>query len=288
MKICFLNRLRSSHPGGDMIAMDATIAALKRRGVDAFFMEDFRDTLPEADVYHVMHCNFGWSEEMVAKVIGNPLVITPVFYPDESIGLTFGQIGTLLRRADVVLPFSYAELGEITWHCGMIPFKVIPNGTDPKFHLGNGYEYAKRRRGCEVITVHARKGDKNTDFVNSICEELNVDCYIANGISEINMPDSYGASQVFINCSTSERMSLSTGEALCAGCRVIDTTENRGNEWYPGIVQVCPWSKEAVKGTLEYALTCPTWDFRPNDAARILTWDFVADELIQVYRKVAA
>lgn len=286
MRVCFLNRLRGNYPGGDFIGMEATIAALRRAEIDAFFLEDFRDPLPEADIYHVFHCNFGWSKEILHRLsIFNKIVLTPIFYPDQNIGLAFDEVKCLFIQAGIITPFSWTETGEIH-SCPLLSgiprtFVPIPNGTDPMFHQPNDQPH---RDG--VLTVCARYPDKNVELVSSVCIELGIPYGVCHDNKHENMPEVYAAYRVFVNCSNSERMSLTTGEALCAGCRVIDTTENRGNEWYRPIAQVCPWSREGLKGMIRWAYSSPTWDWRPNDEARKLTWDEVAKRLVEVYRRI--
>jgi hypothetical protein len=291
MRVCFLNRLRGNYPGGDMIAMDATIAALCRfrpsplspGNIDAFCLEDYRDTLPDADIYHVFHCNFGWSKEIIerARARTRCVVVTPIFYPDPNVGLSFAEIRHLLNQVYVTLPFSWTEAGEIHRLVKVSTEPPIPNGTDPVFHQPNDPPH---REG--VLTVCARYPDKNVGTVQAVCTELGIACAVVHTYKHRDMPDIYARHRVFVNCSNSERMSLTTGEALCAGCRVIDTTENRGNEWYRPIVQCCPWSREGLKGLVRWAYSSPTWDWSPNDAARKLTWDEVARRLVEVYRSV--
>jgi glycosyltransferase involved in cell wall biosynthesis len=136
-------------------------------------------------------------------------------------------------------------------------------------------------------------GDKNMSIVAGICDELGIVCDTVTGVPHKELPAIYAKHKVFVNASGSERMSLTIGEALCAGCRVLATTENRGNEHYPGLVTFNPTgdlSRAALKGLIRGAIFMPhdEWIWRPNDAARKLTWDSVAKQLEQVYLKVAS
>jgi len=267
-------------PGGDLIAMRETIAALQAIGVDATAERG------RADLYHVMHCNFGWARENITYALEQhtPYVVTPVFYPDDSLGLDFTSICGLLEGAEVVLPFSYREAGEIqrlTGYSGS--FVPIPNGTSERFH---GKDNASEEGW--VVSVCARYPDKQVDVVEHVCADLHVPFFCASGRPHEEMPDIYRRSYIYINASVSERMSLSTAEALCAGCRVVDTTENRGNEWYGQVVQCSPWSPGIIRAAIEYAYHEPKWNFRPNQAAREWTWARVAARLKEVYAAVLA
>ena len=82
-------------------------------------------------------------------------------------------------------------------------------------------------------------------------------------------------------------MSLTIGEALCAGCRVMATTGNRGNEWYgDGLYTFDP--KDLTADMIERAYNAKEWDYSPNAAARKLTWDSVALQLKGFYEQVAS
>ncbi len=91
---------------------------------------------------------------------------------------------------------------------------------------------------------------------------------------------------MFVNASDSERMSLTIGEALCANCRVLATTGNWGNSWYQGLVTFDPKDESKLEHLIRWALASPTWDYRPNAAARCLTWEWVAMKIEAVYKEV--
>ncbi len=292
MRIAMLNRGRETYPGGDCVALDATMEALHRRGhevVETGWDVD-RIKAGKFDLCHIFHCNFSWSwgnyEAVRASLL--PYVLTPIYYPDLLAGISTAQMNELLSQAAYILPFSRAEQREIQtdWPItGISKFEVIPNGTDVSFHssgLGG-------RDG--VLCVVARAGDKNVDIVGGICEQLGISFHCATGVEHKDLPAMYRKYKVFVNASGSERMSLTISEALCSGCRVLATAANRGNEYYEGLVTfsiVGDLARENLKGLIRGANLMPDteWDWRPNYAARKLTWDRVAEDLDSVYRSV--
>jgi hypothetical protein len=306
VRVAFLNRPAGGDPGGDRIAIDATMEALRRNGVTCKdFTGDYGGVF-HADLAHIFHCNFRWSLENceLAMQAGKPYVVTPVFYPEDR-GVTPFEIVYYLQRASAVLPFSKAEgeemckwLGEaraaehgtkpedITWDLhGWIPYKAIPNGTDYVFHAADG---GPGRRG--VCVAHARRGDgKRWSVVEEACHIAQLPFTFIQGFSHEEMPTLYRSHKVFISVSQSERMSLVIGEALCSGCRVLATTANRGNEWYgSGLATVDPDTyADRLAELIVNAYECDDtdWNWMPNVRARQLTWDYVAQELIKVYEE---
>jgi len=300
MKICFLNRIRGNQPGGDMIQLDATVAALRSLSHDAFFLEDFRDPIPDADIYHAFHVNFGWSRQILTGIddfhvkqssrsdhFYDRLVITPIFFPDDNFGVPFAEMASLLSMARMVTPFSQPEINEITTLTGFTgPFTIIPNGTSHAFHALPD----NNRRGPVMGACHVYPG-KNVHAIQDACDKdlkgQGLTCEIISGIPHDQMPAILKKARVWVNSSTMEIMSLTTAEALCAWCRVIDTTENRGGVNYPGLVRVDPRDRAALALAILTAWESPVWDWTPNERSRQMDWDWVARNLAEVYRCVS-
>jgi len=298
LRICFLNRIRGNQPGGDMVQLDATVAALRRLGHDAFFLEDFREPAPEADIYHNFHINFGWAREALTGVdyhgvqqltrsdrFYRRLVITPIFFPDDHFGVSFSEMRSFLDRAVAVTPFSERELDEIrhlTGYSGAAT--LIPNGTDPSFFAPND----DSRTGPVMGACTGYPG-KQVQLIEDACgKELGLPCEIVHGLSHDEMPAAFKRARVFVNASGMEIMSLTTAEALCAGCRVIDTTENRGSAWYGKMPRAYPTDRERLNALIWNAYHDREWDWSPNERARELTWDYTALLLEGVYSEVLA
>lgn len=305
MRVAFLNRDRHSHPGGDIIQIDATIAALSRIGIEAVYLphDCTAADLAAFDLCHLFHCNFNWSLENWIKTIraAKKYVLTPIFYPTH-FEIIPPDVEAIVGEAEFILPFSVAEGRELEKAITSFsppPMIPIPNGTDEAFHAPNA---TMEREG--VLCVAAREGDKNTDRVERICKNLGIPFTLACGVPHSEMPAIYKRHRVFLNASDSERMSLTIGEALCAGCRVLATNHNRGNEWYPNLYTLDPEDKHlpmclryAYQGNRNWLTDSfaeilgddpndyEKWDYTPNEAARKLTWDSVAMRLAKVYQE---
>lgn len=295
MRIAFLNRGRDVYPGGDVIALDATMNALRKRGVECIETGWDVDRLrgESFDLAHIFHCNFSWSWgnfEAVALKAKLPYVLTPIYYPGLLAGISRSQITELLTTAKYILPFSRLEQDEI--RADWFPtrnskWEIIPNGTGLEFHYSKLEEPLVGRHG--VLCVAARHGDKNVDLVAGLCAELGFEFRCATDIEHSKLPAIYKRYRVFVNASGSERMSLTVGEALCAGCRVLSSQGNRGNEHYPGLVTFQTMGeghRRTLKTLIKEAYMRADWDWRPNEAARKLTWDAVAVDLESVYKVV--
>lgn len=264
-----------------MVQMDETIAALNNLDVDARYYDTHEDIPLDIDIVHLLHCNFPWACENILRAGKRHIVTTPIFYP--TIG--HSEAKAILSCSRAVLPFSNAEAVEIE-QLGIKLRTVwpIPNATSRRFHAADYSTFSSSRTG--VITTCARPGEKNSDKIVQTCAELKIPCKVVCGVPYEGIHNVYSAAKVFVNASDSERMSLSIGEALCAGCRVLATKDNRGNEWYgEGLVTFSP--QESFKVLLDYAYnTIDAWDYRPNYKARQLTWDGVASALVDVYKHV--
>ena len=219
MRIAFLNRGRETHPGGDIIALDATMEALRKRGHICVETGWHADRIKDFDIAHMFHCNFDWSwgnYQAMAKA-GKPYVLTPVFYPGPLLaGISLAQLGEIVTQAEYVLPFSSTERDMMSFRT---EFRVIPNGTGIGFCLPT-------LKTQSVVCVSARgDSDKGIPMLRSICKRIGVPLHIATNVPRAELPTMY-RSKVFVNASSSERMSLTIGEALCSGCRVLATQEN--------------------------------------------------------------
>lgn len=281
MKVAFLNRGRV-HPGGDLIALDATVEALRRLGVECVETGWDRQAMASGgfDLAHIFHCDFDWSKGNYEAVqaVGLPYVLTPIYY-----GFYGTHAAPILDNAKAILPFSQLEAGELP--CGNRKrITVIPNGTDKEFFYWHDSVDGRVRR---VLCVSARgKSDKNAEVVERICKRNGYKFVCATDLTREDLATYYKASSVFVNASPSERMSLTIGEALCAGCRVLATKHNWGNEWYPGLVTFDPTDEIKLEHLIRWAINSASWDYRPNEAARQLTWDWVASKIKAVYEEV--
>lgn len=294
MRVAFLNRQRSTHPGGDLTQIDATMHALTVRGIECEYAPEgwSLDWLRTFDLAHVFHLNFGWSTYNWSRCVeaGVPYVLTPIFYPQTDLGADAHVMRGGLFHACYVTPNSPREYEELIATLGIQPIETfdyppalpIPNSTDRMFA---GLPTIEGRRG--VICVTPREGDKNTLVVQTVCRDLGLPYRCVTGVtSRDELARIYRSALVFVNPSLSERMSLTTGEALVAGCRVIDTVHNRGNSWYgTGLVKVDP-NPHTYQEWINTAYFSRDWDYSPNKAASRLTWSVVADQLVRVYRRV--
>jgi len=281
MRIAILNRERIWE-GGDLVAIDATMAALRGLGVEC---EYGPKSLEGFDLVHIFHVNYPWSRENFERVRAArlPYVVTPTFYP-ENRGMEPVEILKYLQAAARVLPFSRWEAEEMcSWIDGRVPYLTIPNGTAPEFFADNA---ESERAG--VIAVAARADDgKRWEVISAACARLAIPFALACERPRSEMPALYKRARLLVSASGTERMSLVIGEALCAGCRVLSTAANRGNEWYgPELRTVDPnGSIEYFMKQIQDAYFSSEWDFSPNDKARQLTWGRTARALLEVYQQ---
>lgn len=299
MRVAFLNRGREAGPGGDAIALDATMDALRKRGhyCEETGWDRVRMKTGFFDLAHIFHCNFSWSwgNYQAVRDVGLRYVLTPIYYPGPLLcGISRSQMHEIVNNASMVLPFSNCERALYDWsgvfHSSATAtdiyrrFRSIPNGTDSMFDGQDGRDHMV---ALDVLAVSARGDtDKNIDLVRRVCARLERSLTVATGLSRADLADAYRHHRLFVNASGSERMSLTIGEALCAGCRVLATNQNWGNEHYPGLVTFPPKDEGRLESLIKSALSSEHWDYGPNAAARSITWDWVAGQLEEVYAEV--
>jgi hypothetical protein len=283
MRVGFLNRDPSCHPGGDLIMIEEMRRALGKIGVASGLIYGEWDarTLEAYDLIAIYHVNFTWSRANFCGVwnVGKPFVVVPIFYPTGDLGMSFGEIRAWLEKAKAVCPLSLGEANEIRRMTGFDGFHIIPHGTDARFHAGD----ANGERGY-VMTANAR-GDKGEHVVEKVCHELRIPYHYVRNVPHRNLHPHYQRAKVFVHSSPDDRMSLTVGESLCAGCRVISSVYDRGNEWFDGLATFDPHDERSLREWLVPAWHDGSWNYQPNAIAREMTWAKAAIRMKAVYQE---
>ena len=238
------------------------------------------EMLHRFDVIHLQHCNFTFTREGWQKTLqsGRPYVVLPIFYPTNALGMTYEDMWLMFRRSRGVVPLSFREAREITELTGFSgPFHVIPHGTEERFHFdGPDRQF--------VMCANAR-GQKGESLVEKVCQRLKLPFRYVTGIPHKALHQVYRQAKIFVHSSPDDRMSLTVGEALCSGCRVISSDRDRGNEWFPGLKACNPESEEELESYISMAWRSEKWDWRPNERARTMTWELAARKWLRVYEE---
>jgi glycosyltransferase involved in cell wall biosynthesis len=284
MKVCFLNRNPTTHPGGDLIMLECLMNALRRIGVECWnlYGEWSPESLHEYDVVHIQHCNLTWSKDNWWKTLASrrPYVVLPIFYPTGALGMSYSEMRTMFENASAVVPLSFAEAREIRTLTGYAgPFHVIPHGTEERFDWPND---RNPKLNPYVMCANAR-GDKGESLVEKVCQRLGLPFRYVRDIPHEKLHLVYRQANVFVHSSPDDRMSLTVGEALCSGCRVISSSRDRGNEWFPYIKTWDPDDESGLYEDIHDAWNSPEWNWRPNETARTMTWEKAALAWKRVY-----
>lgn len=282
MRICYLNRNPTTHAGGDLIMLERLLAAVRKLGHECFnlYGEWSPESLHEYDVVHIQHCNLTWSKDNWWKTLASrrPYVVLPIFYPTDALGMTYDEMRAMFENASAVCPLSFREAREITTLTGFSgPFHVIPHGTEARF----GWFQPMISRDF-VMCANAR-GQKGESLVEKICQKLGLPFRYVTGEPHEKLHMIYRQAKVFVHSSPDDRMSLTVGEALCSGCRVISSDRDRGNEWFPGLKACNPESEQELEAYIAMAWRSEEWDWRPNERAREMRWEVAARKWLKVY-----
>lgn len=282
MKVAFLNRNPNTHPGGDLIMLQCLMDALEGLGVECenIYGEWGPERLHEFDVIHLQHCNLTWSKENWWKTLSSrrPYVVSPIFYPTDQLGMSFPDIRSMFENASAVCPLSFKEAREITQLTGFSgPFHVIPHGTEARFQW-----HQPMIERDYVMCANAR-GQKGEGLVEKVCQKLALPLKYVTGVPHQKLHMVYRQAKVFVHSSPDDRMSLTVGEALCSGCRVISSDRDRGNEWFPGLKACNPESEQELEAYVAMAWRSEQWDWRPNEQARRMRWRDAAEKWLKVY-----
>lgn len=282
MKVAFLNRNPTTHPGGDLIMLRCLMEALIKLGVECenIYGEWQPETLHRFDVVHVQHCNLSWSKDNWRKTLVSkrPYIVSPIFYPTDILGMTFKDIRLMFETASAVCPLSFKEAREITELTGFHgPFHIIPHGTEERF------SWNQPMISQDFVMCANARGDKGESLVKKVCERLDLPFKYVRDVPHEKLHLVYRQAKVFVHSSPDDRMSLTVGEALCAGCRVISSNHDRGNEWYLGIKTCDPENENALFHWIDVAWHAESWDWRPNEVARRMTWELAARRWLKAY-----
>jgi glycosyltransferase involved in cell wall biosynthesis len=282
LKVCFLNRNPTTHVGGDLIMLARLMSALQKLGVECenIYGEWGPETLHRFDVIHLQHCNLSWAKENWWKTLASrrPYVVLPIFYPTDQLGMTYDEMRSMFENASAVCPLSFREAREIRELTGFSgPFHIIPHGTEERFHW-----HDSREGGGFVMCANAR-GQKGEAAVERACKRLQLPFRYVTGVPHEKLHLVYRQAKVFVHSSPDDRMSLTVGEALCSGCRVISSDRDRGNEWFPWLKACNPESEEDLFQWIGMAWRSEQWDWRPNEQARLMTWEAAARKWLRVY-----
>ncbi len=280
--VCFINRNPSTHPGGDLIMLECLITALLKLGIQCthLYGEWAPENLHQYDVIHLQHCNFTFTKDGWWKTLASrrPYVVLPIFYPTDALGMTYSEIRTMFENASAVVPLSFAEAREIRTLTGYSgPFHVIPHGTEERF------SWHQPMIEREFVMCANARGDKGESLVERVCQRLGLPFKYVRGVPHEKLHLVYRQAKVFVHSSPDDRMSLTVGEALCSGCRVISSTGDRGNEWFPSIIECDPEDETELESQIYSAWHYPEWSYRPNDTARTMTWEKAALAWKRVY-----
>jgi hypothetical protein len=243
------------------------------------------ESLHEFDLVVIYHCNLSWSHDNWQKTLRSrrPYVVLPIFYPTDQLGMTYSDIRRMFESAKAVVPLSFSEAREITSLTGFTgPFHIIPHGTEKRFHHPNATGDAADRKF--VMCANAR-GGKGVETVERICNQMKIPFRYVTGVPHEKLHLIYRQARVFVHASPDDRMSLTVGESLCAGCRVISSTRDRGNEWFPGIMECDPGNDVALHEAIQWAWNNPDWDWRSNERAREMTWEVAARRWLRLYEE---
>lgn len=285
MRAAFLNRNPHTHPGGDNIMLERLMSALRLLGVECenIYGEWQPEHLHAFDVVIIYHLNFSWSADNFRKAqqSGKPIVSLPIFYPTDILGQNHQAMRRCLESARMVCPLSFTEAREILRLTGFAgPFTIIPHGTEERFHYdGSGREF--------VMAVNAR-GDKGERLVEQACERLGLPFRYVTRLSHEELHLVYRKAKVFVHASLDDRMSLTVVEALCAGCRVLSSVHDRGNEWFPRLRRIDPQNPRGLEEAIRDAWEGRNWDYGPNIRAREMTWGKAAEAWRRVFERIVA
>lgn len=262
--------------------MRCLMAALEKLGVHCtnIYGEWSPESLHQYDLVVIQHSNFTWSKDNWWKTLASrrPYVVLPIFYPTGALGMSYSEMRTMFENASAVVPLSFVEAREIATLTGYAgPFHVIPHGTEERF---SWHQPMIERQF--VMCANAR-GDKGESLVEKVCQRLRLPFRYVTGVPHEKLHLVYRQAKVFVHSSPDDRMSLTVGEALCSGCRVISSSRDRGNEWFPYIKTWDPDDESGLYEDIHDAWNSPEWNWQPNEAARMMTWERAALAWKRVY-----
>jgi glycosyltransferase involved in cell wall biosynthesis len=303
-------------PGGGEIQLLKSQEALARRGHEVILYDQWRHKLSDADVVHQFSVQGGiYNLCAYAHYNRIPLVVSPILWLSEYIDqYPMGEIGLMLRWADVICPNSHAEVERFLRHFDVPAerYHVTHNGVDACFFdpvspalfraeyalpeafvlcVGNIEE---RKNQLALLEANTRLG-VHTVLIGNVRDQA----YFARmnerfagqfsylGYMEHDAPilrSAYAACSAFALPSLLETPGLAALEAAAAGVPLVITAEGCTAEYFgPGAFYANPKSVEDIAAKIAQALQAPRNGAVLREQVRQFAWDRVAEELEQAY-----
>ncbi len=316
----------------------------KTGGCNVKLFDIFKDRINQYDILH----NFlMWDSCLplarIAKGAGIKFVLTPIWIPPnyglrQKLNLsTLERFYTNIRQrgyntsrdwypykeflelADIVLPSSQMEASLLSKYY-KIPsnkFRIIPNGVDEEFALGNPNLFIEKYGIADFVLHVARIYPlKNTLNVVKVCKDLNVPLVIigqpgpgeeayfeeckkvAGSTKNIKfigslphdseeLKSAYAAARVFVLPSLSEVAPLSALEAGLAGCNMVITNRGAVKEYFKEYARyVDPRSVEDLKLKVKQAYEETKTTKLKELILEEYTWKKVANKVLNAYQSI--
>lgn len=316
MRVLLFNRDETWWSGGDMVQLRATMGALSQLGVEAHYIPDPVVRLDTYDLIHIFHLNFRWASQMahLCMAAGKPYIVSTIYYNYDVQGLSKQQMRTIAERAQRLICLSSPEQQEMLDDLGhdLRPrVRVIPNGAAALFDRPGPIALPFGKGKAYGLTVGRLQPSKGHHLAAAAARELRLPLVIAGGqandphypnllravgpttmalpghLSQEELAGYYRGARVYICPSLTERMSLTLLEAGLAGCNLVSTVHNRGNEWLPGLTVVDPEDPRALAEAIQQQWERPRgWQGYREYIHEHLTWELAGRELKKLYEEV--
>lgn len=307
MKVLFQNRPKDLWIGGDMIQLEKTMEALAKKGIEVEFNDQGIYTpalrYRSFDIIHLFNFSMQWtrSQLYIARMHKKPVVCSMIYHEsDQFVPYKHQQI--MIDHIDSAIFLAPTELERVKRHLKIKDEIVsyIPNGIDKMF-------FKKVQRSVDIprfaLTVGRIEPHKGQLHVAQACKELGI-TYICIGersdqdyarlcekagafIEKPKTPEQlikfYAQCAVYVLASRAEVMPLTVMEAGAQGKNIVLTDHCEYD--FPNTVSCEYGNKESIKKSIQEALKKP-YNQVLEDQLREMTWDKVADQLINIYKKL--
>lgn len=340
LRVLFLSRPDIfTLPAGDTVQLLETMKGLRALGVHA---DHSGEEAPKVDGYAVVHLfnimrvteTFIQCQHIVrgrgrADGFCYPrIVISPIYWNMEEYLTSAGQGAStaalelwrrynparkaVLEACDMILPNAEGEARLIQKDLGITkPYRVVPNGADPRFAAGDAAPFVEQFGMKDVILcvgrISRRKNQlgviralRDTELPLVFIGPVNDPVYFEEcrqeaprralflkGMPHEELPSAYKAARVHVLASWYETPGLASLEAGMAGCRVVTTDRGTAREYFGNLAWYCdPGDTDSIRQAVIDAYEAPE---TPSLSSRLLscyTWNMAAQRTLEAYNAV--
>lgn len=305
-------------PGGGEIQLLQYEKHLTEAGVRVLRYDPWNPQFDEADLLHTFSVMGGtWFLPYYAHEVRKlPVVSSPIIWFDQPEKYAMEEIATTLRLADLILPNSIAECGQLQKYFGIASERLTPiyNGIDDPFfepvpeeifrdHFNMRDEFVlcmgniePRKNQLNLIRALAGSDiklvvigqERDLTYATQCRHEASENVFFLGKVPHGSplQRSAYEAAKAVVLPSVLETPGLSVLEAAASGTPVVVTAEGCAEEYFgPHGIYCAPDSLDSIRDAISLAVTLPKNLELRRHVFNKFRWQNIVKDLIASYHE---